>query len=104
VLQDDREVARVELYDHVETSHYIGAPSLGAEALEIQFIEVATDCRRQGVATDVVRRLMAAHPDRRLVAFSEEADEFWVSLGWDRYDHPDGPRLYRPLFVQPPWQ
>jgi hypothetical protein len=44
---------------------------------------------------------MAAHPCRRLVAFSEEADEFWSSLCWDRFDHPDGPTFYRPLFVQP---
>jgi hypothetical protein len=32
---------------------------------------------------------------------SEEADDFWASLGWDRYDHREGPTRYRPLFVAP---
>jgi GNAT superfamily N-acetyltransferase len=101
VFVDSEEVARVELDEDVELSHYTGAPSLGASALEIQFIEVAADQRGRGIATEFVRQLMAAHPSRRLVAFSEEADEFWSSLGWDRFDHPDGPTFYRPLFVQP---
>jgi hypothetical protein len=34
------------------------------------------------------------------VVFSEEADGFWASLGWERYDYPEEPG-YRALFIQP---
>jgi GNAT superfamily N-acetyltransferase len=95
------EVARVALDQTVATDHYPGAPELGEHALEIQLIEVSSQHRRQGIATEVVRRIATAHPDRRLVAFSEEADAFWASLGWDRYDHTEWPTFYRPQFVQP---
>lgn len=101
VLLGDTEVARVELDQRVEISHYSSTLALGDQALEIQFIEVATDQRGQGIGTEVVRLLEVAYPDRRLVAFSEEADEFWGSLGWDRYLHPIEPQHYRPLFIQP---
>jgi len=37
----------------------------------------------------------------RLFAYSEEAHGFWASLGWDRFDHPEGPQFHRPLFIQP---
>jgi hypothetical protein len=49
----------------------------------------------------MVKELERRFPNRRLLAFSEEADGFWTSLGWERFDHPDGPRFYRPLFIQP---
>ena len=48
-----------------------------------------------------VQALAQRHPDRRLFAYSEEADRFWVSLGWERFDHPEGPRFHRPLFIHP---
>jgi len=70
-------------------------------ALEIQLIEVSgTHCRR-GIGTAVVRAVAATHPTRRLVAFSEEADAFWASLGWDRFQHETEPKYWRSLFVQP---
>ena len=71
-----------------------------SNALEIQFIEVSKDFRREGIGTLIVRQLEAHHRDRTLVAFSEAADDFWESLGWRRYDHPTEARFYRPLFVQ----
>jgi ribosomal protein S18 acetylase RimI-like enzyme len=83
-------VARVELDSAVHVDHYEAAPHLGPTALEIQFIEVSSRFRRSGIGTEVVRELAARNPGRRLVAFSE-ADEFWASLGWYRYDHPEGP-------------
>jgi GNAT superfamily N-acetyltransferase len=95
------EVARVELDHHFGGSLHVGAPELGATALEIQFMEVAASHRRQGIGAPVVERLEDEYPDRRLLALSEGADEFWASLGWERFDYSDGLRLYRPLFVQP---
>lgn len=93
------EVARVELDDDVSADHYTGTPRLGASALEIQFLEVSVAHRCQGIGTTVVHLLRERCPSRRLVAFSEGADGFWSSLGWRRYDHPEGPRFYRPLFI-----
>lgn len=101
VLLDDTEVARVELDEGFEGSVHVGAPKLGQQALEIQFLEVAQSHRRLGIGAEVVRRLADLYPSRRLLALSEGADEFWASLGWDRYDYSNGPHQYRPLFVQP---
>jgi GNAT superfamily N-acetyltransferase len=103
VLNDSKEVARVELDDEVGIEHYAGVPALGPIALEIQFIEVHIEHRGRGIGRAVVDQLADLHPGRRLVAFSEDADDFWSSLGWRRYLHAD-PRQaphYRPLFIQP---
>ncbi|MCU1701333.1 MAG: family N-acetyltransferase [Mycobacterium sp.] len=100
VLRDGDEVGRVELDETVGLRHYGVDRHVDSIALEIQFIEVSADCQRQGIATEIVRELEARHPDRTLVAFSEQADDFWESLGWRCYIHPTEGRFYRPLFVQ----
>ena len=104
VIEDDVEVARVELDDPGGINpEYVDVPQLGNERLEIQFIEVAKASLRSGIGTRVVAGLADRHPDRRLFAYSEQADEFWASLGWDRFDHRDGqPQFHRALFIQPP--
>ncbi|NHP16269.1 hypothetical protein G8767_22170 [Rhodococcus sp. IC4_135] len=91
----------MQLDNSVSFGHYENTPSLGEKALEIQFIEVASPYRRKGIATEVVLAVAEIQPDRTLVAFSEDADEFWASLGWSRYDHSEGARSYRPLFIAP---
>jgi len=102
VLEGGFEVARVELDDPGGVNpQYLGVPKLGPERLEIQFFEVATAARGRGVGTGAVRALEDRHPDRRLFAYSEESNEFWQSLGWERFDHPDGEQFHRPLFIQP---
>ncbi|MGW5456245.1 GNAT family N-acetyltransferase [Nocardia sp. NPDC003979] len=101
VLEDSVEVARVELDDPGGINpEYAGVPALGLERLEIQFIEVAAEARGRGIGTQAVRALENRHSDRRLFAYSEEANEFWASLGWRRFDHPEGPQFHRPLFIQ----
>lgn len=101
VRLDGVEVARVELDDQADFAHEFGAPRLGGIALEIQFIEVAPAYRGKGVGTQVIALLSAANPGRRLVAFSEQADECWASLGWERYEHPEQAPWRRPLYIQP---
>jgi hypothetical protein len=54
VLEDGVEMARVELDEEVGIEHYADVPAIGAERLEIQFIEVATAVRGRGVGTRVV--------------------------------------------------
>ncbi len=100
ILDDGVEVARVELDDPGGINpNYRNVPKLASPCLEIQFIEVSTGARRRRIGTRTVHALAQRHGDRRLMAYSEEADEFWDSLGWDRFDHPDG--RHRALFIQP---
>jgi len=96
------EVGRVEVDAASGEDYYMGSAVLGdGPILDIEFIDVAVDFRRRGAATAIVQHLISAFPGHRLVAFSEDADAFWSSLGWLRIEHPDGDALYRPLFVQP---
>jgi hypothetical protein len=46
--------------------------------------------RGRGVGTQVVQGLRKRQRGSRLLAYSERADGFWASLGWERFDHPDG--------------
>ncbi|SKM38215.1 acetyltransferase, gnat family protein [Mycobacteroides abscessus subsp. abscessus] len=100
VLDAGAEVARVELVeDGGVNPTYVGVPVIGAERLMIHLIEVATAARRRGIGTQVVLGLAERHPTRRLFAYSEGADDFWESLGWDRFTDPK--KRSRPLFIQP---
>ncbi|MGP4057783.1 GNAT family N-acetyltransferase [Mycobacterium sp. 4D054] len=102
VLEAGSEVARVQLDDRGSANQeYTLVPPPGPKPwLKIMFIEVATSARRRGIGTRVVQRLVARHPDRRLLAYSEGADEFWGSLSdWERFDHPSG--RHQPLFIAP---
>ncbi|BCJ65069.1 GNAT family N-acetyltransferase [Polymorphospora rubra] len=100
IRDGDIEVARIHLRAEVPIGHYAGTPQLGAAALGIQFIEVAESRRGQGIGTKAVQMLVERYPGRRLVAFSE-ADRFWASLGWRRYDHSDGADRFQAVFIQP---
>ncbi|SKM36387.1 acetyltransferase, gnat family protein [Mycobacteroides abscessus subsp. abscessus] len=99
VLEGGVEVARVELKEDVDIEHYANVPAIGCERLEIAFIEVAAAACRRGIGTRAVRELERRHPDRRLLAYSEEADGFWASLGWEPFHHPEGD--WRTLFIAP---
>ncbi|QNJ90997.1 GNAT family N-acetyltransferase [Mycolicibacterium fluoranthenivorans] len=105
VLRDRTAVARVETDENSYFDCYVGVPSnLRITALEIQLIDVLEQHRRQGIGRAVIEDLSRMYPDRRLVAFSEDADEFWRHLGWDRFerrvDDPRYPSASRPLYVQ----
>lgn len=99
VLETGAEVARIELNEDVDIEHYANVPAIGSERLEIAFIEVATTECGRGIGTQAVQALERRHHGRRLLAYSEEADGFWASLGWEPFHHPDGDK--RILFIQP---
>ena len=100
VVENGVEVARVEFDDPGDINpDYTGVPTIGPERLEIQFIEVATAARGRKIGTQVVQMLAERHRDRRLFAYSQDADRFWARLSWDRFDHTDGD--WRALFIQP---
>lgn len=99
VMEVGAEVARIELKEDVDIQHYANVQVVGNERLEIAFIEVAAvECGR-GIGTQAVRALEQRHPDRRLLAYSEEADGFWALLGWEPFRYPDGD--WRTLIIQP---
>jgi len=104
VLLAGQEVARLELDDTLrlgELDHYAGVPSSAKPTLEIQLIEVSHQRRRERIATAVIDLLDARHPDHRLAAFSEQADDFWGSLPrWQRYVTKRSPHLSRTLFIR----
>jgi hypothetical protein len=41
----------------------------------------------------------------RCMAATEDRIEQCVAhhLGWERFDHPEGPKFHRALFIQPAW-
>lgn len=102
VWQSGAEVARVEFDDPGGINpNYANVPPLGGERLEIQYIEMARMARRHGIGTRVVRALEDRHRDRRLFAYSMNADGFWANLGWEPfYDSRPG-SAGSPLFIQP---
>ena len=94
------EVARVELdLAKMIGSTYPTVVNPGEGFVEIMFFEVATRLQRQGIGRAVVAALADRFPGRRFAAFSEEADEFWQSLGWSRHENEEGTRLFRALYV-----
>lgn len=92
------EVARIQLLPAPFPEEYSGVPPFGWEMLKLHLLEVRADRRCEGLGTRVVEGLREAFPDRRFLAFSE-ADGFWDSVGWDRFEHPDG--RSQSLFIQP---
>ncbi|MFI1996690.1 GNAT family N-acetyltransferase [Actinoplanes sp. NPDC020271] len=103
VLKGGEEVARLKLGEDFRAGDYADVPLLGASALEIQYIEVHGAHRGRGLGAAAIKLLQERYPDRRLVAFSAEAERFWSSLGWRRHLHidPDLARRQAPLFIEP---
>lgn len=94
--QDEVARAEVEVQDEVDPGYELQLP---APYAVIHFFEVSEDHRRHGLGTDAVRLLADRYGDLPLVAFSEGADEFWGSLGWQRYEHRTEPEHSRRMFV-----
>jgi hypothetical protein len=96
------EAARALLRESAGFSDLEGAGvSLPSRAVAVDFIEVREDLYhpRRGVGTQVVRLIEAICPDETLFAFSEGADDFWRSTGWELIPRADGDRRSRSLFV-----
>ena len=102
-FEDGSEIARIELNPSFSIDHYANVPALGSDAVEISFFEVHDRHRYRGIGTMAIGLMQDLFPHRRFVAFSEDADGFWASLGWSQYLHadPEEARFFRPLFIQP---
>lgn len=99
-LNRGAEVARAQIDLSSSISEaFRGVVSPKAGFVEIVFLEVAGRGRGAGFGRALVGELVDLYPDRSFAAFSEGADRFWGSLGWVRYEHEEGTRLFRPLYV-----
>lgn len=100
---DGREVARAlvkpgeKIFDRYEG---IYAPF--ELVCNLQFFEVKGDLRIRGIGREAIRQLEIEFFDQTLIAFSEQADRFWRSVGWQLCPRVDHDPRYRPLFVRLP--
>ncbi|MDR6508103.1 GNAT family N-acetyltransferase [Arthrobacter oryzae] len=94
-----QEVVRLIVVDHPDVDPGYGVPDAGS-GLEIDFMEVASGYRRQGLGTQAIELLRRQHPDRTMFARPPESeDAFWQSLGWDHVRHQQN-GTYPPLFLK----
>jgi ribosomal protein S18 acetylase RimI-like enzyme len=93
------EVARAEIeLQDVLNPEYEQPAHPGPYAV-IHFFEVSEDHHRKGYGTEAIQQLADRYEAMPLVVFSEDADEFWGSLGWDRHEHTTEPEHSRPMYV-----
>jgi GNAT superfamily N-acetyltransferase len=92
------EVARAELSLDKRPNEDYQVPSTGRRFVQVEFFEVSEDHRSRGVGTRAMRAVAQRYPAQCILAYSEEADEFWSSLGWIRFQNSSS-RNYRPLYV-----
>ena len=93
------EVVRMIVVDHPELDPGYGVPE-AAEGLEIDFMEVASGYRRQGLGTQAIELLRRQHSARTVFARPPESeDAFWQSLGWEHVRQSQNGD-YPPLFLK----
>lgn len=99
--ENHTEVARVELDMKLSTqklqrSSY-PVKEISTPIIEIQFIDVRSPYRLNGLGTKIIHFLESTFPYATLAALSEKADGFWESVGWLRVNPKDSMR--RTLFL-----
>ncbi|MCR2763841.1 GCN5 family acetyltransferase [Microbacterium sp. zg.B48] len=97
--RDGVEVARAEV-DYTATlgGEYLGRP-LPRDVVDIPFLEVREGYRGGGIGRRAVDLITAKYAGSLLIAFSEQADEFWTAVGWQRRPRLDSDTMYRRLVV-----
>lgn len=94
----ESEVARVKVQIRLLGDLYVDLEPPNS-VTEIFFIEVHKAFRGQGLGRAVVQNIAGKHPGEVLIAFSEDADEFWLALGWRYQPRLDGDQRHRSLFI-----
>ncbi|MCG7278774.1 hypothetical protein MHJ95_07225 [Corynebacterium imitans] len=88
---DGRVVARAEVkQDNASSFPEMEGLKTPPVLQEVVFIEVDRGYRSKGFGTDFIARLEEHYADFTLAAYSEEADDFWRSVGWHHCPHRDG--------------
>jgi GCN5-like N-acetyltransferase len=97
-LVDHVEVGRAKITDWRLSTAYIGINS-EINTKQIWFFEIHQNVRRKGYGTEFAKQLTNIYPDIPLIAFSENADDFWPRIGWIHYPRKDGDKHCRKLFI-----
>lgn len=99
-LADGNEIGRAEITDCSLSDSYDGIDTPVATK-EIWLFEIRQDARRHGCGAAFAQHLLEHYQGTPLIAFSEDADEFWSGIGWRYYPHKNGEGWphYRSLFI-----
>lgn len=92
--------AGVAPVDYPIGDHYNSQLRYPNGAARINYIETREGFERQGFAKELVEHLIKYHRPRQLVGFSEDADDFWIGIGWTSHYHPEGPS-WQTFFTAP---
>lgn len=99
---DGMEVARIEIDREPHLASNQGASHLGL-VREIHYLEVSQAQVGQGLGTEIVGWLATEFNDAPLIASTDSAMGFWLSLdGWERVGHAHGLHGDWVLFVSRP--
>jgi ribosomal protein S18 acetylase RimI-like enzyme len=96
------EVARAEVEIQDTVNEDYDQPAHPGPYGVIHFFEVSEEHRRRGYGTEAVQLIADRYEGTPLVAFSQGADTFWASLGWDQHEHQTEPAHYGRMFVSRP--
>lgn len=100
---EDQEVARTHVQDGSTVKReYAALSQTDRDILEVVLFKVRAEWQGEGIGRAAVRQLQDLYRDAVLIAFSENADEFWNHIGWQRIPRRDKSASYRPLFVHWP--
>lgn len=100
------EVVRAAVDLHADVARNYNGVVVPAQGFaDVSFFEVRDDSRRQDLGTEAIGLLSEYYQGEQLAAFSEEADHFWISLGWTPHRPLLGPEdyegHYQTFFVAP---
>lgn len=98
---DGEEVGRAQVLLGKSPGSMYLVPRVAGRYVEIAFFEVSLFHQKRDLGTRAIEALVSRYPDFGVLAYSEEADGFWDSLGWTRYEHSTSDRS-RPLYVLSP--
>lgn len=77
------ELVRAEVEPHADTARGYQGVMVPADGFaQITYFEVRADRRGDDFGTEAAELLTRFYQGRSLAAFSEQADDFWTSVGW----------------------
>lgn len=97
-VRDGEELARAEVDRGTIGNIYVDLTP-AEEIVDIVFFEVHEAHRGKGIGRAAIELILQQYPDDMVIAFSEEADDFWSGIGWKHHPRVEDPEMYRSLFV-----
>lgn len=99
LLSNGTELGHAEIMDAELDDNYDGL-DVERTFKEISFFEIRASHRRKGLGATFVDLLLKHYGRTAMIAFSEEADDFWSAIGWEYVPRNDGDvTSFRKLFA-----